>query len=460
MKNGYWFLFFFFVSIDFVVISPVLAAMPMQVWVNALWTSRQCGGHSWQIDAFAHIQPALAAVSPRGTVLLAAGSYAEKLVIDKPLTLNGPGMGMNPSSPNADDPFAANPARTDAAQEAVIVPPAIEANGILVEIRADDVTLDGLTLDGHNPAISDSIPGGVPLNGISGQIASGVGEEGGHPQRFAILNCIIRNFSRQGIYFKNDWLNPVVMYSTQNVSLGGVVMHNRFDNISAVAGSMPEMQPAPTGVAMYFYNNVFAEVLDNTVTRCAVGLWMANYHSGSGCLEIRGNALQVYLTGVGVNTMEGWSDCRLDAVIAANHIMILPPPAGAPAGIERDALYLLTLSGSDIQVSDNAISGGEIGVMVWDIQQASHLVLANDIISDCQYGIVAANNHPVYGASVYKKLLWLVLNHVTIFNIQQAGLLLDDHPGGDEPLQVTVANGTTIVGGKIGILLKGAHTKL
>ena len=324
---------------------------------------------------------------------------------------------------------------------------------MLVEIRADDVTLDGLTLDGHNPALA----GGVPLNGITAQIANGVGEEGGHPQRFAILNCLIRNFTSRGIFFKNDWMGLITLHSTNNISLGGVVMHNRLDNISAVAGTMPEMQQAPTGVGIYLYNNVFTEVLANTITRTAVGLWLANYHSGAGCVEIRGNALQVYLTGVGVNTFDGWSDARVDMVIAGNHIAVLD--WARPAKVERYALYLLSIIGGDFLVCDNSITGGEVGVQVWDIDKISHLMLCNDTISGCQYGVVATNCHPVYNAAAYKDL-HIVLNHEIIRDARQAGLLLDDDKAGNTPLEVTVTNGTTISGGKIGLLLRGARAHL
>jgi len=439
-------------------LNPVFAAPPAQVWVDAHWTNAEtCGGHVWQIDAFNRIQPALAAVAPKGTVVVAAGCYPEKLVIDKSLTLTGPGVGINPNAPTAHDPAAANPARTDLAKEAVIIPPAVDLaipSGLLVEIRADDVTIDGLTLDGHNPALPD----GFSLNGVTAHAACGVGEDGGCPLRVALLNNRIQNFQSAGIYFKNASMGFDATFTPTNVSHGNVIMHNRLDNLSAVAGTMPEMQPTPTGIGLYLYNNWFGQVLENIITRTAVGVWMANYHSAAGCVEYRRNAIQAYVSGIGVNTMNGGMDGQPDAVLSENQIQILT--WDKPATVERHAVYLLTIAGGDIVVSDNTITGGEVGVQAWNINQSSHLVLADDTISGCRYGIVAANRHPVYGTAYFKMLTQLMISHVTIRDALQAGILIDDDVAGDGPLTVTITNTTTVTGGAQGMIVRGSRTAL
>ena len=438
---------------------PAQAAAPTQVWVNSRWTRQDCAQHTWQEDAFDHIQAAVTKVAPGGRVFVAPGVYPEKLVLAKPVTLVGPCAGVNPNLPVKDDPFAANPARNDMAGEAVIVPPAIDLNvpsGLLVEILADDVTLDGFTLDGHNPALT----GGVSLNGIEAQMASGVGEEGGHPQRFAILNNRIQNFLSHGIYLKNPGFSERKPQE-ESVSIGGEILQNRLDNLSAVGGTMPEWQKAPTGIGIYLYNEVYAEILGNTTVRTAVGVWMANYFDHRYvhlyCVDIIGNAYQTYVTGIGLNNIAGASDGVVGAHIARNTISIID--WAKPATLQRYAVYLLSIFGGEMVVNDNTISGGEIGVLVWNIEETpTHLLLSGGTIRDCQYGIVANNNSPIYGKA--GGLTRLVVDRVTVRNAATAALTLDDDPTGDGPIDVTVTNGTTLVGGGAGVVVRGSRAHL
>ncbi len=151
---------------------------PALVWVDVQWSgAANCGGHTWQVDAFNTIQAGLDAVKPGGAVSVLAGVYPERVTIAKPLTLSGPCAGVNPNAPTAHDPFAANPQRGEAAVEAVIVPPAvdIEPEGQpLLEIRVNDVAIDGMVLDGHNPRLRD----GRLLNGVTMQACMGIRNNG------------------------------------------------------------------------------------------------------------------------------------------------------------------------------------------------------------------------------------------------------------------------------------------
>lgn len=57
-------------------------------------------GHVLDQDAFATIQAGMEAVVKGGTVDVAAGTYQEDVIINKPLTLLGPNADVNPNNPD------------------------------------------------------------------------------------------------------------------------------------------------------------------------------------------------------------------------------------------------------------------------------------------------------------------------------------------------------------------------
>ncbi len=63
------------------------ATAPAEVWVDDNYTDDNCDGHTWGTDAFAKIQDGIDAVAEGGTVHVAAGTYNEKIKIEKSLTL-------------------------------------------------------------------------------------------------------------------------------------------------------------------------------------------------------------------------------------------------------------------------------------------------------------------------------------------------------------------------------------
>ncbi|MFA7173409.1 MAG: right-handed parallel beta-helix repeat-containing protein [Kiritimatiellia bacterium] len=71
---------------------------PVIVYVDDSFTSNSCDSHEWEYDAFTSIQDGINAVAEGGTVIVAAGTYYENLIISKSINLLGPNAGINPNT--------------------------------------------------------------------------------------------------------------------------------------------------------------------------------------------------------------------------------------------------------------------------------------------------------------------------------------------------------------------------
>lgn len=130
------------------------------------------------------INAAIGKASGGDTIRVAAGSYVENVVIDKPLTVIGAGS-TTKIVPAISGPLCAGGSLCPGA-----------SNIILVE--ADNVTIRALALDGDNPAInSGEVRGGADLDARNGIITN-------HPlgvfDNLTVANVRIRNVYLRGIY--------------------------------------------------------------------------------------------------------------------------------------------------------------------------------------------------------------------------------------------------------------------
>jgi hypothetical protein len=95
------------------------------------------------------IQAAINQVDPGGTVIVAAGTYSEQVVVDKTVTLSGPNAGVSPG-----------PSGVRANPEAIITTLVGATNGTpsdgnTIVIAADDVTVDGFTIQNTSTDVND-----------------------------------------------------------------------------------------------------------------------------------------------------------------------------------------------------------------------------------------------------------------------------------------------------------------
>ncbi len=150
-------------------VSFEVKAVPTVVYVDDDYTSGSSGGHIWGYDAFDNVQSGINRVAPNGTVHVAAGSYAQNVLANKPVTLLGANLGVAGCGVRGPESAIAGGA------------------GIAVDVQSDGVTVDGFALTGayglrdvgyelvvvrHNAITAAAV--GVDLEGIAPTAVAGV----------------------------------------------------------------------------------------------------------------------------------------------------------------------------------------------------------------------------------------------------------------------------------------------
>ena len=116
-------------------------------WANGTVVNWGAGNHFIGYDAFAAVQPAVAAVAAGGTVTVRPGTYLEQVSLTKSLTLSGETDQVLTTTIQAPPTI---PVGTDPASNIVLVSGA----GVIVEIT-------GLTISGPGPGTSGSLGTGI-----------------------------------------------------------------------------------------------------------------------------------------------------------------------------------------------------------------------------------------------------------------------------------------------------------
>ena len=170
-----------------------------------------------QAHPYTSIQTAINNTATSGdTVSVAPGTYAESLAINHSLTLLGPNAGIDPNTATR-------------GPEAVVVPPVNDpTGGTMILVTGNNVTINGVTVDGHNPNLTT----GTLLNGITSNAASGVTNVDGTGKLTPIAGLtvddnIIRNLTGFGVIADiNDFSGSV-----HNVSTGNTIKDNLIGGI-------------------------------------------------------------------------------------------------------------------------------------------------------------------------------------------------------------------------------------
>lgn len=235
--------------------------------------------------ALATIQAGLDGVSAGGEVRVAAGTYAENLVISTPLTLRGAGQSSTVVIPAVSDPNCGG------AGGGSICPGG--SNVILV--AADDVHITGLTVDGDNPALTSAYDvGGANLDARNGIITD---HTAGTWNNLEVDHVTVKNIYLRGIYTSSGGTfnvhdNTVTNVRAEYASIaifnwigGGTIANNTVSwandaissNWSATGITFRDNTITHSGSGVHTDNSSGADVItNNSVSDCMAdgyGIW-------------------------------------------------------------------------------------------------------------------------------------------------------------------------------------------
>lgn len=227
---------------------------------------------------FATIQAAIDAVGAGAEILVCPGTYAEDITIDKALTVRGAQASVAGADQTGPESVVTAAADLGLSPSNVV--------GVLITVLADDVALDGLTLDGNNPAI-DSV-GAPDVNGVD--VDYGYGLYADQTSGLTVVNSVIRNVYETAFYgngneggnlFQFNWVanaggRGIIAANSYYVS----ILDNRFDAVR-VGVQTNNLHQANPGAPAVVEGNVF------NVTR--TGFFHNLFYGSASPYVIRGN---------------------------------------------------------------------------------------------------------------------------------------------------------------------------
>jgi hypothetical protein len=231
------------------------------------------------------IQKGISLVDPGGAVHVAAGTYVEDLIVDKSLILAGAGQGSTILHPATKVPTCTTTSSL-----------CNYAATSMCIIRAENVTIHDLTLDGNNPSLTSR----VRVNGVDVDARNGI--IGDHyvlaPDNLTVYSVTVENVYWRGIY------------GAGNAHITGLDFHdNVVRNVAGLghsaaiafwegAGSMVgnTVEDAARGLQCEFRSGCLIQ--DSVVSDTRIGVSIGNNLASSGAVTVTGNTISGGATGI------------------------------------------------------------------------------------------------------------------------------------------------------------------
>lgn len=386
---------------------------------------------------------------------VAPGVYTENVLVDKELTILGPKEGVDGNDASR------------GTGEAILYPPSVwygdgtYNGGYLIRVTADNVTIDGLTLNGDNPSQEGTYStnhGAFDIDfGILCYWSPWYEDVGDHDpindkagDNLKIKNNIFRNFKIHGIYLQSDYNNPV--------SKSGEILHNKIQNVP--------------GHAIFIVQNYYADIEYNTFESAIWAItsyfsWLNKPTGSFGKINNNSFNLSEVITNwdgshvnlIGVQMIFLYNGIVDAWEISGNTINNLTTRSVGSHGIA-----ISHCEGQALSIQDNAISNFENGYLLHSSVNfwtpGAPAAVSGGTVSNCTYGVTVINLEEWVGNNPtdhYK------VNGVTIQNSTVAGVFVasqnvnyDAGFGFNTPTKVYVdLNNCKINGSPVGILNEG-----
>lgn len=336
------------------------------------------------------IQAGIDAAVATDTVLIATGTYAENIIINKSIHVFGSGEALTTLYPDFSD------VGTDGAPSF--------GNSQVIVVASHDVDIAYLTVDGDNPSLST----GVTVNGADLDARNGIIEADGPWNRTYVHHTTVKNIYLRGIYARSGgsgfsiYSNTVsnVAATTSSIAImawmaSGFIANNNVtlandaiaanhsrgihfkdnvvtnsgsgvhsDNNNSQGGGLPDSLIGNTvsnstangyGVWVFFPNGVSPVVASNTVTNCDVGLFAWGSGATLGHVTFVGNTVdgQNRPNSVGAYVTSGASGWPWLANVSADFRNNTLVNCTNGMAVEAEVGYSSTLTGCRNNISGN-----------------------------------------------------------------------------------------------------------
>jgi hypothetical protein len=341
---------------------------------------------------YATIQAAVNAANPGDTLLADPGTYAENVIVNKAITLWGAKHGVSANNRFANFTSGPNGPKANPAVETIITAPVVNPVGgnpganDLIRVLANNVSLDGLILDGNNPALPASpvVSNGVNIDARGGITNFDAANVDIPVNNLRVKNDIIQNVAQRGISLSNN--GPV---STGNLLTGNVI-HN--------FGS----DPVNGGQGISLFTNAYADIKNNTIVVDVpgeIGLQLQNFFS-DGTMTWSGNQVTVAQDSIGIH---------VNLFYAPNGVLnVQNNTVNAAAGVTgaNDFTYGIDVwsvqVGSTVALRNNTIgaSGGQFarGINLWNDPTTKSVTINGGTVARAVVGIDLESVNEFFGA--------------------------------------------------------------
>lgn len=365
------------------------------------------------------------------TLQVLAGTYAENIEVTKELTILGPNAAI---SPNGGTRVA----------EAIILPATSDIYyGEIFQIKANNVTISGLTIDGDNPALTSGYLG---TNGADLDAAEAITVYSDNRSNLNVSKNIIKNLSYFGVTLYG------ASFSAPATS-GHVVDDNLFQDMGTYD---EDSDIAFWGGAVLLYNNQYAQVSNNSGTNLRIGVQTGNFaQANPGAAQfqrIENNTFSTRRLGIFHNLAYSaaseytLADNNFTAIDNANEV-------------NWDGITLASLSVPSTTTNNTIDAVGTTknskGIQVWNVNVATPAVISGGSLSNVNTGVFlnnfeGYNSDATFGA--HASITGISINP----NAAGTGIRLLDSPSSTSHanVQLTIGAGVTVTGGTKGLIVE------